>query len=274
MKIGKKAAVLLLAGVLALAPASQAMAAGIPAAASSSVAAKKGWVTAKNGNTYYYKSGKKVTGITKIGKKTYAFNNKGVLQKNFKIYRVGKKYYSVNAKGVAQQFTGLAEKAAVRAYALAGKTNVTNKNARTTLFKAFQWCVGITYASVTVPSETTDQAMAEYYGKLGLDSRMGDCAVQAYTMYWLANAIGYKTKTINGYVYNSTADTYGEHSWCEVTQGGKTYILDANFNKEYFVNKKVTGLTEKSGFMQQYGDKNTLKYCDSEKNEIPKGGHA
>lgn len=274
MKLSKRIAAIVTAALLAVIPVSAAYAEAVPYGASAAVGVKNGWRTTKYGNKYYYKDGKKVTGVTKIGKKLYAFNKKGVLQKNFKIFRDGKKYYKVNSKGVATQYIGLAEKAAIRAYALSGKANVNTKNARATLYNAFQWCVKIKYLSITEPADKSDEAMANYYGNMGLVNRMGDCAVQAYTCYWLATVIGYKTKVINGFVYNSDKDTYGEHTWCEVTQGGKTYILDPNFNSEYFVKKHVEGLTVRSGFMQQYGASKTLKYANSNKEVIAAGGHA
>ncbi len=274
MKVRKQMTAVVTALILALMPAAAAHAGVIPYGSSVGVGARQGWKTSASGYTYYFIDGKKATGVTKIGKKLYAFNKKGVLQKNFKIFRDGKKYYRVNSKGVATQYTGLAEKAAIRAYALSGKVNVNTANARKTLYDAFQWCVKIEYQAITEPADKSDESMANYYGTLGLVNRMGDCAVQAYTCCWLATVIGYKTKVINGYVYNSNTDTYGVHSWCEVTQGGKAYILDPNFNKEYFVKNHVEGLTVRSGFMQRYGASKTLKYATSEKELIEKNGHA
>ena len=60
-------------------------------------AVKKGWVKTAKGKTYY-KNGKKVTGIQKIGKQTYYFDKKGIMQKN-KIIKVKGKIYAFDKKG-------------------------------------------------------------------------------------------------------------------------------------------------------------------------------
>lgn len=58
---------------------------------------KKGWIKTAKGKVYY-KNGKKVTGIQKIGKKTYYFDKKGIMQKN-KIIKVNGKIYAFDKKG-------------------------------------------------------------------------------------------------------------------------------------------------------------------------------
>ena len=58
---------------------------------------KNGWITEK-GKKYYYKNNKKITGMQKIGKYTFYFNKKGVMQKN-KIIKIKGKVYAFNKKG-------------------------------------------------------------------------------------------------------------------------------------------------------------------------------
>lgn len=86
---------------------------------------KQGWETDAKGRTCYYKNGKKVTGLKKIGSKTYYFkpSNGAMLRKSWKTFKngksyfdsdgvrvtglkkIGKKYYYFNKKGILQTST-------------------------------------------------------------------------------------------------------------------------------------------------------------------------
>lgn len=258
----KRLLALALCAALSLgAPASSLVPAG---AVTVSAAAKKGWVT-KNGKTYYYVKGKKVTGVVKVDGVSYAFNAKGVLQGKTAVFVWKNKYYKVSAKGVAAQWKGTS---ALAAKLLAGK-ELSGKTAKAQLLKAFTYCANLPYQRVGTPSGSERQ-LADYYGKLGLSEGVGDCSVQAYSFYWLAKVLGYKVKVING--YTKSAD-YHEHSWVELTKGKKTYICDPNFSHEY--GDQYTGIGKYPlGMMVPYGAKNTLKYFRADKTEIEAGGKA
>ena len=124
----------------------------VTALAAKSAAVKNGWSKDKN---YYYKDGKKVTGLYKIGKKTYYFGTKGKLVRERRALLIkvkGKKYYyNIDTKGVAKKWTGTAQLAAKRLVALKANLNtVTEKKMEKSLKKAFLWAADLKYRDNTV----------------------------------------------------------------------------------------------------------------------------
>lgn len=201
-------------------------------------AKKSGWETAGKVR-YYYLNGKKVTGLKKIGSKTYYFDKSGKLVVNKNYCKIGKKYYKIDAKGQATALSQVETMAAIRLQACGGN-----------LKKAFNWSVGLKYdANVSVSKKTPTE-----YGKYGFTRQTGDCYVMASTFYWMAKVAGYDAHYVKGYFQKSNGK--GAHAWVEIDQKvngkTKTYVYDPNFQKEYKLN----------GYKLTYGAKKTLKYIN------------
>ena len=264
------AAALVLA--LALAPVSPAVCTAYAFSPTSFVsAAKSGWVVSGT-RTYYYQKGKRVKGIKKISGKYYIFNsNSGALLKNKIIYQyTPTKYYKIDENGVATRFKGTSYAAAKLLY-----TQMRSSKAFTMLKNGFRWAADCTFAQVPAPAQGTSPST--YYGQWGLTKHSGDCAVMAYTFYWMAKVLGYNVKVINGYYRIGTVEdpTYKEHSWCEIREKGVTYVYDPDFNHEYRDRITRTNYGFNSiGFKIRYGATYTLPYCRADKTEIEKGGKA
>ena len=274
MKLNKRFTAFLLAAVLAFSPAAPAMRQAQAADFFSLVpkAAKNGWVTSGT-RTYYYVNNKKVKGLKKISGKYYIFNsNSGALVKNKVIYKYNaSKYYKIDKKGVATRFVGTSFKAAKLLYDKLRDTTAFNM-----LKKGFQWVSDSTFNS-NVPEPPASANKATYYGTWGLTKHSGDCAVMAYTFYWMAKVLGYNVKVINGYYKSGSGDNvvYKEHSWCEVKHGSVVYVYDPDFNLEFKsrISRSTYGFNS-IGFKVRYGASQTLKYCREDKTEIEKNGKA
>ena len=270
MKHGNRFIALAMAMLFALTPVQQTFALGLSYAdASYMVSAKKsGWVNSGT-RTYYYRNGKKVKGIAKIGGKYYIFNsNSGALLKDKIIYQYNNsKYYKINKAGVATRFKGTSYYAAKLLY-----TQMRSSTAFNYLKKGFQWAASCDFIS-NMPEPADGANKASYYGSYGLTNHRGDCAVMAYTFYWMAKVLGYKVKVIDGYYLSGSE--YKEHSWCEIVHGGVAYVYDPDFNLEFKnrISRSSYGFNS-IGFKVRYGDSQTLKYCRPDKTEIEKGGKA
>lgn len=211
---------------------------------------KKGWLTLK-GKKYYLdpaKKGAMTTGAKKISGKWYCFTKAGVLVVKKYGYKAGKYYYKINAKGVATKLTTVQGKAGAKLDSLNGS-----------LANAFKWSAKLRYYgnSTTIPSGKT---ATQYYGEYGFNYNRGDCNVQAATFYWMAKALGYNVKFVQGYVPQAN-NTFGPHAWCEIVRNGKTYVFDPNLSSRY-------GLSR--GYKFTYGTKGTYQYYDKNKKKITK----
>jgi hypothetical protein len=276
MKACRSVIGLFTAAVLALTPVSPALSiasAGTlnDVGATARVGAQKdGWQTV-NGKTYYYKNGKKVTGLVKITQngtsRTYAFNNKGELRRQVKILRVGKYYYTIDALGIATRYTGAAHYAAARLLS----DGIYAKKTSQMLWNAFVWSANKKYALLRRPNNR----LAEYYGQIGLTATVGDMYAQTYAFYWMAKLLGYDVKVIQGYV--KSGSSFIEHVWCEIKRNDKVYVCDPNYYNERYLNptsasKRINN--PKLGYMCRYGTAQTLKYSRSQRDSgiIPKYG--
>lgn len=220
-------------------------------------AVKNGWSTS---GLYYYKNGKKLTGLQKIGKKTYYFAASGKLVKNKRAYVIkvnGKKaYFNLDDKGVAKQWTGTAALAARKLVALKANLNtVTDKKQLKALKKSFLWASGISYRDNTDDSKKGSEA-ADYYGTYAFKTNTGDCNTQAYAFAWMAKVLGYAPKVIKGHVPDSNGRS--PHTWVVIKINGDRQVFDPNFNATY-----RSQFGKYCGFGFHYGDKNTYKYDKS-----------
>ena len=196
------------------------------------------WKKTKN-YYYYYRNGKKLTGIKKIGKRKYYFSKKGVqrtgwrkVKGNYYFFRNvnGKGGYMVKGKkvnGIVLRRTGKAfvkkarskEKVELMVKCAKMMDTVTKpRQARKTKLKiAFQ------YAKTHFPRRnihdwrnTADWDI--YYASYIINHRGGDCFCQGAFFAYLANAVGYT---------NVKAVSSGGHGWAMVN--GEIYDPNWSF---------------------------------------------
>ncbi len=58
----------------------------------------------------------------------------------------------------------------------------------------------------------------------------GNCYGYGALMAWVARALGYEAKAVSGDIQSGVL-VWSYHGWCEITQGGKTYVLDPDLQK-------------------------------------------
>lgn len=229
--------------------------------AAKAAAVKNGWSKDKK---YYFKDGKTVTGLYKIGKKTYYFGTNGKLVKQRRAFLIkvkGKKaYYNIDKKGVAKKWTGTSELAARQIVALKANLNtVTAKKMEKSLKKAFLWAADLKYRDNT--SSKTGNAALKYYGNYAFTMKSGDCNTQACAFYWMAKVLGYKPEYVKGYV--PVGSEFKPHAWVEIPIGGITYVFDPNFNTTYddrFGSTFREAFGTYAGFKFRYRAHNTYAY--------------
>ena len=228
--------------------------------------------TVKNGwsGSYYYKNGKKATGLVKIGKKSYIFTKKGVVVKDRFAYRYQAKngvysYYNITKKGVATKWTKTAAKAAKVVASLdRNKNRVKTSNREKYLKKGFLWAAENIRYSNNEDTSLSGSAAAAYYGNAAFDDQSGDCDTYAYAMYWMAKVLGYKPKYMRGYYM--TASGLTDYAWCQIKIDGKVYVFDPHFNRYKIGGVPVYQMFGKYwGYKFQYGDKNTFSYYNKKK---------
>lgn len=201
--------------------------------------------------------------VTKSGKQYY-YNKSGKIVKGKYGYKIGSKYYKISKTGVLKKVSKVEGLAGIRMNSYFGKSKSK------ALWSAFQWSAKLRYVAdnIRIPSGQTKES---YFGLYGFQRKRGDCNVQAATFYWMAKALGYKPKFVQGYVPQLTKSgkiKYGAHAWVTIKSGGKNYVYDPNFSGEH--NRKHTLKGMKSGYKFKYGAKNTYKYCNSKKKVIKK----
>ena len=251
----------MLLALMIAAAAPKGLAGSLVSYAAKSTAVKNGWSKDKN---YYYKSGRKVTGLYKVGKKTYYFGTNGKLVKEKRAYVIkvkGKKcYYNIDEKGVVKRWKDTAELAAKQLVSLKASLNtVTNKKLEKSLKKAFLWASELKYRDNTVSK--TGKKAAQYYGNYAFTMKAGDCNTQAYAFYWMAKVLEYAPKYIKGYV--PVGEIYKPHAWVEIVMNGTTYVFDPNFNMTYddrFGKTFREAFGKYAGYKFTYGSHNTYAY--------------
>lgn len=269
MKKTSRLVAFVLAAVLAFAPAVSAS--SVQAAEYFTFfgkAVKRGWVISGGKKYYFNKNGQKVTGVHKISGKIYAFDRTtGALIRNKILYKSGSNYFRIDKAGVATRIGGTAAKAAKLIYAQMMQGNAFNM-----LKLSFLWVADFTFNS-NMPEPGAGMIKSTYYGQWGLSKKSGDCTAQAYTFYWMAKALGYQVRVINGYYALGT--DFKEHSWCEINHNGTIFVYDPNFNMEFRnkYSRDAYGFNS-LGFKVRYGAKNTLPYCRPNKTRIETGGKA
>ena len=198
--------------------------------------AKNKWVS-KSGGDMYTKNGKAVTGVVKIGKKTYYFDPQGIqrtgwrkIHNKYYFYKQGRKSkgYLVTNKtidGIRVDQNGKADassEAARRKLSLMVQcqkiveqlTKVTQSKAlkREILFRFMM----NDYKAQAIPSMESRPDLDVAYAQFLMTNRVGDCyAFRALYAYYL-NAIGYS----NPLFVNS-----GGHGWAEVGN----YVFDPHW---------------------------------------------
>lgn len=236
----------LLAGGASTSPAfaDAAGASGGTAAADSSTAVKKGWVTAKSGVKKYYVDGIAVTGAKKIGKKWRAFNAKGkLMKKTFKL--AGVTYYA-NAKGVLEarkakgsfyyangkkmsKADGYEYKTIEKARSIAKKITKKSWSKQKKLRVCFNWVRAKYYAFHR--EWTGSKTWPAVYAMDHFNNKNGDCHSDAAAFAYLAYAIGYT----NVYCCTDSGKTKeNNHAWAQIN--GKVYdpLFDQSKSGSYF----------------------------------------
>ncbi|MDD6615319.1 MAG: hypothetical protein PUF13_04330 [Lachnospiraceae bacterium] len=199
---------------------------------------KNQWVTSSSGNYYYYnEDGKKVTGIQKIGKKSYYFDKKGIQRTGWIEYKDsyyffklgnGTKGYRIENKTV----NGIQLKSNGKA-----KLNSASRRKAKLMLQANKLILQITNKKMTRQQKlkaafeyTKNHLKARnrggfqkggawdvFYAEIPFQTGYADCYSYGAYFAYLANALGYKASVVSS----------GGHGWAEVE--GKVY--DANWAK-------------------------------------------
>lgn len=235
-KINRKILVAVLLGMLA----------AVCFSSSVSAASYKNQIVTKNNKQYYY-------------------DNSGKLVKGKFGYKIKNKYYKISKAGVLTKVSKVQGLAGIRLNPYYGKYSNSQ-----ILWKAFQWSANLKYYtnSTKAPAGQTKEA---YFGTYGFERNRGDCNVQAATFYWMAKALGYNAKFVQGYVptakdANGKITVYSPHAWTTIKSGKTTYVYDPNFSGDCYQKKILKGM--KSGYKFTYGTKNTYRYFNSKKKEL------
>lgn len=189
---------------------------------------KKGWYTLKNGKKRYYKDGKYVTGLQKIGKKTYYFKSNGVMctgtvqvQKTtyylsdkgvLMARKVGSRYYNPDGSRMSA-----AEKEVFKAeqYARDVIKSVTNDRMTKSqkLRACFNWVMKKNYYTWRHLNQCSISYWPAYFANDHFERGKGDCHADACAFAYLAKELGYK----NVYVCtDGRKNQPNTHSWTEI----------------------------------------------------------
>lgn len=218
---------LLLACMLVLTtavPAAAAPAAAKTTAAVQKKAVRKGWYKLKSGKKRYFRNGKYVKGLQKIGSKRYYFSSKGYMMtgtvkvKKVTYYlgstgvlegtKVGYKYYYANGKKMSKLAAQNFETLQTAKKIAAGITNSRMSQSQK-MERCFRWVMAKPYVTRRVFRNTSGwpSVYANDHFKLG----GGNCFADAAAFAYLAKAVGCK----NVYVCVDSKGING-HAWAEI----------------------------------------------------------
>ncbi|MCI9489395.1 MAG: hypothetical protein HFG97_05190 [Dorea sp.] len=221
---------------------------------------KERWVT-KRKQVYYYKSGKKTTGLKEINGKYYYFDKKGVqhtgwqkIKGNYYFFRVanGKKGFmakSTKVNGVTLKKNGRAKlnsDSRSRLNVLLKANKIAEKATKPTMSKEQKLRACFDYAVKNfqyrgAPAFYKSAHWERSYALDMFDKGHGNCYSYGAAFAYLANAAGYK----NAYAISS-----GGHGWAEVD--GKVYdiswhIVDKAHNY-YGMSYSLSGADGRPGY--------------------------
>lgn len=219
-------------------------------------AASKGWVMKKN-KCYYYVKNKPVTGVRKIGKRTYYFDSKGVQKVSWR--KIGKDYYcfhsgegsdgymltnttwsgiKIGADGKAALPTDRAVrkmKVMVRISDFMDKIILNSKkrykSKRSKLKKCYDYLRKKYPYRFVSHYRSKDKNYDLWYVEALLKRRYADCHLYAFTFAYLANALGYQDVVVQTW----HTKKYG-HSYV-ILNDGKIYdvSLGRHNKKSYWL---------------------------------------
>lgn len=233
MKFQKKKLAAVLACSLALSPVSTDILSAVSTPGLAQVEAaktkkppKKGWYTTKKGKRRYYRKGNFLTGLQKIGKKYYYFNEYGAMQTG--VVKEKKTTYYLNDKGILEAI----QKKSALYYANGKKMSKTDAqnfktlqtaksivNQITTprmsqgekLKKCFDWVISKPY--MTRRTFSNVKGWPAVYANDHFLLGGGNCFADAAAFAYLAKALGYQKV----YVCVDCDGSGGRgHSWAEI----------------------------------------------------------
>lgn len=214
------------------------------------------------GSYYYGSDGARLTGLQKIGEKTYYLdpNASGKKVTNKLGIKIGTSYYKISKSGYC---TKVSEVAGLAGMKLEEIGMGTDKEAN--LKKAFDWCnKNIRYRVPPAQSSSSKVTPQTYFALYTLKDKpgYGDCISQAGVFYYMAKALGYSDMIfVQGQVPKMNGQL-GPHAWCEMTIEGKTYFFDPNSQGQPNKNSKGEDIIM-NGWNFLYGTPKTYVYKDS-----------
>ena len=189
---------------------------------------KKGWYTLKNGKKRYYKNGKYVTGLQKIGKKTYYFKSNGVMctgtvqVRNTTYYlsdkgilrarKVGSRYYGPDGKRMDRAETEVFKAEQNARDVIKSVTNDRMTKSQK-LRACFNWVMKKNYFTWRQLYQCTVSYWPAYFANDHFERGKGDCHADACAFAYLAKELGYKNVYVctDGRRYQKNT-----HSWTEI----------------------------------------------------------
>lgn len=231
MKTQKKNLAFLLACSLILSPASADVLSSISAPGMAQVSAarktpKKGWYTTAKKNRQFYRKGKFLTGLQKIGKNYYYFNKHGAMQTG--TVKVKKTTYYLNDRGILEacrkkstwyyangkkmdKTDALDFETLQTAKSIAKKLTASGMSQSQKLKACFDWVISKPY--VTRRTFSNVKGWPAVYANDHFLLGGGNCFADAAAFAYLAKALGYEKV----YVCVDCDGSGGRgHSWAEV----------------------------------------------------------
>ncbi|MDE6434830.1 MAG: hypothetical protein K2L07_11460 [Lachnospiraceae bacterium] len=217
-------------------------------------AGQEGWKEKKGCHYYYKENGKKATGLTVIGSKTYYFNKKGVMQTGWQKLRgeyyyfdrnTGKQMKGCKVDGIKIKKDGTVKKTKynkekidtmITAHKLVNQLTKPTDSKKTKMKKCFKWVSKFPYKRYRFFEPIYKQKGWEMtFANDIFKKKQGDCVSGASAVAFLFHECGCKTV----YICHDT-----EHAWVELN--GRVYdplfARVKNFDKYYNGTYKSVGL--------------------------------